>query len=799
MSFSRTIRWAAQALALLPLGCAAAFGQAANRVIDDVDVSVHAGYTDVLLVYACGLRYLNHLPSSEGEVLRIRTVPQPDCMLESDGIAPPTLPSYARGLLLGMDLDRPIANEVDITLRWRRSERYLVMPGAGGRSLRVRVLRPAEAGGRVIVGEDTGGRAANYAINLESSREPFSREAVDAAAKASGVPVYVSEVAIEDEKWYRLRAGPFVTESDAKRSLIALRERYPKAWLAIGDDETLTSGAAQEPVTTPVARETPAKETLTAAERAETLKQAKTAFRKKDYAIAIPLLTKLLEQPEFPERADAQELVGLARERSKQIAHAKAEYEEYLRRYPEGPAANRVRQRLQALSLAARKAVRGLAGAEESESPWKIYGGFSQIYRRDQSELQNSAVTTTSTNQNVLLNDLALIARRQGDRFDFASRISAGYAKDFLDTGVGDRTRVSAAFVELSDRHWSWRSRLGRQSISGSGVLGAFDGVYVDYQWRPRWRFSVSAGSPVESTLESYTSERQFAALAVHLGPLAAAWDFSAYSIAQRYDGEVDRQAVGAEVHYFQPGRTLVGLADYDFHFQELNNVVLLGTFDLPARWVLNVNVDRRQSPLLSVRNALIGQPSASFDDLLAQFTRDQIDQLARDRTSVTELYSVSFSRPAGEHWQWTLDASSLSVGGTVESGGVEAQPETPREMAYSALAIGNSVLADGDLHVIALRYQSGGIFDTASIGLSTRWPLWSAWRLTPRIRVDRRVFAADDSEQWLYVPSLRIDYQVKRAWLELETGMELSDRDVGASFEKIKRNYVSVGYRYNF
>ena len=52
----------------------------------------------------------------------------------------------------------------------------------------------------------------------------------------------------------------------------------------------------------------------------------------RDYPKALALLTKLQRQPEFPERARAQELLGLARERSGQLAHAKAEYEEYLRR-----------------------------------------------------------------------------------------------------------------------------------------------------------------------------------------------------------------------------------------------------------------------------------------------------------------------------------------------------------------------------------------------------------------------------------------------------------------------------------
>ena len=54
----------------------------------------------------------------------------------------------------------------------------------------------------------------------------------------------------------------------------------------------------------------------------------------RDYPKAVVVLTKLQRQPEFPQRAQMQELLGLARERSGQLAHAKAEYEEYLRRYP---------------------------------------------------------------------------------------------------------------------------------------------------------------------------------------------------------------------------------------------------------------------------------------------------------------------------------------------------------------------------------------------------------------------------------------------------------------------------------
>jgi len=47
----------------------------------------------------------------------------------------------------------------------------------------------------------------------------------------------------------------------------------------------------------------------------------------------VELLSRLVHQPEYPARAEAQELLGLVRERAGQLAQAKAEYQAYLQRY----------------------------------------------------------------------------------------------------------------------------------------------------------------------------------------------------------------------------------------------------------------------------------------------------------------------------------------------------------------------------------------------------------------------------------------------------------------------------------
>jgi hypothetical protein len=90
-------------------------------------------------------------------------------------------------------------------------------------------MQPADRS-HVTVREVPGG-GSTYAINLASEKVPFTPEEVAAATQATGVRTYVSEALVGDEKWYRLRAGPFLSENDARQVLAAARTRYPKAWL----------------------------------------------------------------------------------------------------------------------------------------------------------------------------------------------------------------------------------------------------------------------------------------------------------------------------------------------------------------------------------------------------------------------------------------------------------------------------------------------------------------------------------------------------------------------------------------
>jgi tetratricopeptide (TPR) repeat protein len=768
--------------------------QLAGRLIDAVDATERANHVDISIIFGCGLRYVSHAPASEGDTLRLRFVPQPDCG-NLTGALTSQPPLDGIKALRSIEAEQLALNQVDVTLHFAAAERYVLAPTADFRGVRIRLLRPDSDGARVMVFEN-GAPPAGYAINLAAAQQPFDAAAIQEATRVTGNPAYVSESLLGDKTWYRLRIGPFDTESNARRVLLAVRDAYPKAWLAIGDDEKLNTSDTVG--VTPVAPTQPgAVSTLPPQDIEATFRKAKTAFNRKDYATAIPLLTSLLEQPEHPRRAEAQELLGLARERSRQIAHAKAEYEEYLRRYPDGPAVGRVRERLRALRLAARKSIGG-GGADDADEAWKIYGGAAQTYRRDTLQLDNSVQSLDFTSQNALISDFDLVARRRGERFNFSSRLSVGYIKDLLADGPGDQQRVNYAFVELGDREREWSARLGRQSRNTGGLFGTFDGISAGTQLLPHMRLDLAYGYPVDTSRQGFDTQRQFTGLSLDFGTFAEAWDVAVYGLMQRIDGENDRQAFGTEVHYFRPGRTVVALADYDTHFNELNNALLLATFALPARFTVTANVNRLKSPSLSLRNALIGQSVTSFDELLLLLPREEIERLALDRTADATLYSLSVSRPFGERWQWSLDYSSFDIGGTPASGGVDELADSGTDNGIALEGIASGLFGGSDLTAIVLRHQTGESVDIDSFGVTSRFPLWM-WRIGPGLRVDERRTHSDGSTQMLYVPTLRLDLLRGRFLVECELGAELGRRSLDQSREDTTRYYFSLGYRLNF
>jgi len=526
---------------------------------------------------------------------------------------------------------------------------------------------------------------------------------------------------------------------------------------------------------------------------------AKAAFDKADHPTAVRLLTRMIEYPEHAYRAEAQELLGLARERGGQLAHAKAEYEEYLRRYPEGAAAARVDQRLAALTtLDSHPRVEAVA-RDKGGMQWTSFGGWSQDYRRDSTSFDSFDVSTDFVSQSMVVTNGDFSLRGRGERFDVQTRVNAGYMYDLLPNGPGDQSRISVAYAELADRQHGLSARLGRQSKHTGGVLGTFDGLYLGWQALPKLKLNLMSGFPVESTRKPFSTDRQFVSLSANWNGWIDGLEISPFIVSQTYDGMGDRQAVGGEVRWYAPGRTVVGLVDYDIDYGSLNMAMLLGTFELPGRWTVTGTLDHRNSPFLTTRNALAGQPVQLLGELITLFGDSGVRALAADRTAEADTLSLGVSRPLGMRFQWSVDLTGTQISAMPSSGGVPEIPGTGTELSVGAQLIGTSLISSGDMSIFGLRRYQGSTTTTTSLSASSRFPLRHGFRIAPRLRFDQRQFDFDGSTQWLASPSLRLDWHRNKTTVEFEAGGELSSRDRPLGPEKTNRYWLSLGYRAGF
>jgi hypothetical protein len=217
----------------------------------------------------------------------------------------------------------------------------------------------------------------------------------------------------------------------------------------------------------------------------------------------------------------------------------------------------------------------------------------------------------------------------------------------------------------------------------------------------------------------------------------------------------------------------------------------------LPADFTVTGLVDSRRSPFLSLGNALVGQPVQDFTELRVLFTEDEIRQFALDRSPEVMTYSMGMSRPFSPKLQINLNASRSTVTATPESAGVAATEDTEYSY-YSADTVLSSMFTEGDVGIVGLRYAISESTNVYSVNLDTRFPIGRSWRINPRLRVDYREIKSDSSTQWIYTPSLRVQYRMgRRLRLEFQGGKQFSQREMTTTDLDRESYFVNIGYQY--
>ena len=611
--------------------------------------------------------------------------------------------------------------------------------------------------------------------------------------------------------------------ADFTSIVIAVADKGPAATCkpeyAVGPlDEIAAPGAAagSRPKDRPVGKASPAD--LRAAGAA--MDEGRAALKKNKYDEAIRLFTKVLRLPENEYSAEAQELLGVARQKGGNMAEARAEYEDYLRRYPAGEGNERVRQRLAGITTAqdgpgeklrvAKGQGDGAKFERTGETTWSVSGSASVFYIRDDSfrtlrdpslaPIPNEDKDAHRVHQNTFLTSLDVIGAWSNDQFKSKIRFS-GSQESNLDSGAREITGVAAAFAETTFKDWDVMARLGRQTRSSGGVLGRFDGGLVSWQADPSIRFNVVGGSPVESRRDMpFKNERFFYGPSVDFGPFFGGLEATLFFIEQRDRWWVDRQAVGTELRYIDPQKSAYATIDYDVHFQELNLAIFSGSWTLFDKSTIYGSADYRKTPFLTAWNAIQGQPFLTLYDMLRLQTKDEIDRFAIDRTATYKSAMIGFSRPIWDKLQVSMDATAVDITGTIASGGVLATPAVGPEFYYSAQLIGTGIFKDGDLFIAGVRYADLVDSKLYVLDLSARYPLIADFRVSPRVRFGYRAGDFTDLKEFTVLPTVLIDYYLtKDINFEIEVGTKWTRLERFGTTETTTDLFLTAGVRYDF
>lgn len=699
---------------------------------------------------------------------------------------------------------------------------------------------PASSAGRITSNSASGVEQKSYAVTLITAFEP-----VDIAKTAKEFPkqnVYLVRTNVLGKTVYFVRLGFFPTFADANAMKDQLQSRYPGAWATSVssqerqgsrqiDEEPETRPAAVSVQSTPTPTPTPPKgsrpaaamiavpiplpipapvtKSATASESASKekpstdtdklaeplMKQGRDALTNNNNTLAIQAFDRLLNLPPNKFSQDAQEFIGLARERNNELAKAEVEYKLYLKLYPDSEGANRVRQRLLNLGKVKIPEPRQQVVKKEANQTF-IYGGWSQYYYHGTSQNVDTTVntpvpTTTSTSatvQSALFSSLDLNVRMRSSDYDNRAVLRNTYVLDFLNSNRNDN-KLNSAYFELKNRKYDYSARVGRQPGYGGGVLGRFDGLQVGYRISPKWQINAVSGKPADLTINS---DVKFSGISMDLGTFAEHWSGSAYWITQQVDGIADRNAIGGDLRYYDPHQSYYSLVDYDTLYSVLNTMMLQATWITESQTTYNLLLDYRNAPTLQTTNAVLGQTVSSISTLLQSTTEAALHQQARGNTPVSKVYLLGFTRPYNKTWQYGLDIRGFSTSDTLLSPGTSSNTLTVQ-------GIGTGLLTPRDITLLSYAYTSGAGDTTNSISLNNRSPIGDRWNLTTQLVysvLDRSIGSHSTDLR----PSLRISYKWKEnVTLEMEANFDINK--IASATTQTERHdpFYSLGYRWDF
>jgi hypothetical protein len=717
-------------------------------------------------------------------------------------------------------------------------------------SVDIRLNRPVTVTGMVpgSSGVDTTIRLEPLATTLPSSPTQSFKEAASVAPNnVSNIAAVIFDPAassgpIVHVLFTKPMAFKLVQDNDSRHLRLAIAE--PKnAEACLGKAESAEAAPVEAAKTDgPIAPK----------DAAEALKEGKKFLSSGDYSRSTAYFTKAVTTGSGATKQEAQEMLGLSRERAGQMAFARAEYETYLKQYPGGANAARVKERLDGILATLEDAANKQFALRQSqrlanepvvnkdgkgdavatpfvsskggnglqvtgqglktnlrETPtdpkawvWDKHGSLAQNYYRDDNYVASvpggGPLNLHRIYQNEALASGDVYLRGENEDYAFEANVSAYNEKGFGEQRDVNATNLSSVYVDARSKIRNFGARVGRQSKSTGGVFGRFDGAVLSWEPIKDYKLQVVGGSPVYSSIaRPFVDSRYFYGASLDYTLPSKEWAGGFYAIEQDIESIVDRRALGAELRYLGKKLTVYSAADYDIFYNQLNNAYVSSTWNPAEGTSLYATADFRRVPFLLTSNALIGQNFSKLTTLVDAFGEDTAAAWASDRTAYSETLTIGGSRQILPDWQLALDATIAKYSGTPESGGVAETPDPGIEYYLGAQMTGISIFKENDSLSLGVRYSGNKSSNVYMGDVTLRYPVNDKLRIGPRLRVS---YTDNKSPTLLVMPSLNARYRFSKQWsFETELGARWQEKIDPTNPSTTVDILASAGYRFEF
>jgi TolA-binding protein len=562
---------------------------------------------------------------------------------------------------------------------------------------------------------------------------------------------------------------------------------------------------------------------------------AQLAFEQQKFELAVTALNQILEMASTPVTPDALELLGKVRLAQGQTDQARIEFESYLKQYPDGPGAERVRAALAAMPAATSLTAVVPQKSDKPDGSPTITGSIAQYYYGGQSTVDTQAVRDTdgtllspdqidrlrtgpisSTDQQLLSNSMDMTWRSLNQDRDIKFVTRDQYDYNLIDDSKlsgksRHRNRLSAMYLDYKLLKLGASTRVGRQSANWGGE-GRYDGLSGSYVFRPKWKASAAFGVPTDSLA---SSQRYFYGFSVDADALTPNVGGSMFLMQRMIDGEVDRRSVGVDLRYFTQSMSVMGSTDYDLIFRRLNSASIQGMYMAEGNTTVNVLVERRSLAQAALGQALFFQ----FSDLqLSGVIPKTIDELKRSNYSVAQLreliranttYSnhamASVTTPLSPQWQVGLDVHLNSIGAISPNPVLpDGQPDSGQQRTVGLQLIGTNLYSTRDTHVLSGSVMSSSLVKVRQVSYNNMSALGESWQIEPSVRwqesVSADVASGLDVKATSWGPGLKISYKPRPAVvLESNFNADFSQTEGVTNNDKSTRFSYFIGYRYTF